>query len=180
LLLDISIASIKLDVSIEFHKGAVVVSLTAEYALRAVAYLACGNGEPRTVHEISEATQVPADYLSKVLQELSKIELVRSQRGLYGGFTLLRDPQRLSVLEVVEAISPLHRVRACPLQRSEHRPGRLCSLHQLLDDAVASVQRTLGGVTISDLVQAQGDRMVLGLSRRREPQRARGRASSRH
>ena len=141
-----------------------MVSLTAEYALRAVAYLALGSGEPRTVQQIAEATKVPADYLSKVLQELSKIGLVRSQRGLYGGFTLLRDPSKLTVLEVAEAVTPLHRVRKCPLGREEHQSGKLCSLHQLLDDAVASVQRILSGVSIADLVHPTDEHAVLGLT----------------
>jgi Rrf2 family protein len=140
-----------------------VVSLTAEYALRAVSYLAVENSKPRTVHQIADATQVPADYLSKVLQELSKCGLVRSQRGLYGGFTLQRDPDELSVLEVIQAVSPLHRIRECPLGRGPHQGSTLCPLHQLLDDAVAHAEQSFGSATISALVDAPGGCGVLGL-----------------
>jgi Rrf2 family nitric oxide-sensitive transcriptional repressor len=135
-----------------------VVSLTAEYALRAVIYLSAANGEPRTVHQVAEATHVPPDYLSKVLQELSKHGLVRSQRGLYGGFTLLRDPAELSVLEVVNAVSPLQRIKQCPLRgvngRPEPEPELLCPLHQLLDDAVADMERKFSDASIGSLLQA--------------------------
>ena len=140
-----------------------MVSLTAEYALRAVSYLAVEHDQPRTVHQIAEATQVPPDYLSKVLQELSKLGLVRSQRGLYGGFTLLREPVDLTVLEVVRAVSPLHRIEDCPLHREGHGPGKLCPLHRLLDEATAHMERSFAGATIADLVRGDGDRRVLGL-----------------
>jgi Rrf2 family protein len=148
-----------------------VVSLTAEYALRAVSYLAVEHDQPRTVHQIAEATQVPPDYLSKVLQELSKLGLVRSQRGLYGGFTLVREPLELTVLEVVRAVSPLHRIEDCPLHRDGHGPGRLCPLHRLLDDATAYIERSFAGATIADLVRADGEPRVLGLHE--APERAR-------
>ena len=153
-----------------------MVSLTAEYALRAVAYLAMEYGEPRTVHQIAEATQVPADYLSKVLQELSKLGLVRSQRGLYGGFSLLRDPAELTVLEVVQGVSPIHRITRCPLQREGHESGHLCPLHQLLDEAVAHLEQSFGDATIATLVDSPSDIGVLGLSAHRQPGAARSRA----
>jgi Rrf2 family protein len=145
-----------------------VVSLTAEYALRAVAYLAMEFGEPRTVHQIAEATQVPADYLSKVLQELSKLGLVRSQRGLYGGFSLLRDPAELTVLEVVKGVSPIHRVTRCPLQREGHEPGHLCPLHQLLDEAVEHLEQSFSDATIASLVDSDNDVSALGLMPHRQ------------
>jgi Rrf2 family protein len=130
-----------------------VVSLTAEYALRAVMYLAAEGAEPRTVHEIADATEVPPDYLSKVLQELSKHGLVRSQRGLYGGFSLVRDPDTLSVLDVVQAVGPLQRIRECPLADRRHASnGGLCPLHELLDEAMAYVERRFGEATIGGLL----------------------------
>ncbi|MDY7108349.1 MAG: Rrf2 family transcriptional regulator [Planctomycetota bacterium] len=151
-----------------------MVSLTAEYALRAVSYLAVEHDQPRTVHQIAEATRVPPDYLSKVLQELSKLGLVRSQRGLYGGFTLVREPPQLTVLEVVQAVSPLHRIEDCPLHRDGHGPGKLCPLHKLLDDATAYIERSFAGATIADLLEADGDIRVLGLPPHTEPVRENG------
>jgi Rrf2 family protein len=58
---------------------------------------------------------VPAGYLSKVLQSLGRAQLVNSQRGLHGGFTLARAPSELTVWEVIQAVDPLQRIRSCPL-----------------------------------------------------------------
>ena len=63
-----------------------MLSQSVEYALRAVVYLAC-EGEPRMTAQVAEATQVPAAYLSKVLQGLSRAGIVRSQRGIGGGMS---------------------------------------------------------------------------------------------
>ena len=64
-----------------------MISQTAEYALRAIVYLA-GQELPQTTQQIAATTRVPAGYLSKVLQALARGGLVHSQRGLHGGFTL--------------------------------------------------------------------------------------------
>jgi hypothetical protein len=62
--------------------AAVIISRTAEYALRAVVHLAAGEDESasQTVGQIAEGTRVPAGYLAKVLQSLSRSGIIVSQR----------------------------------------------------------------------------------------------------
>lgn len=128
-----------------------MISRTVEYALRAIVSLASHPETPRTTRQVAEATQVPASYLSKVLQTLAEAELVTSQRGLGGGFVLARDPAKLSVLDVVTAVDPIQRIRACPLRLSSH-VARLCALHQRLDDALAAVEKAFAATTIAELL----------------------------
>jgi len=128
-----------------------MISQTAEYALRAIVYLADQAGQPRTVMQIAEATQVPAGYLAKVMQGLSRAKLVKSQRGLNGGFTLERDPHALSVLEVVNVVDPIRRYPECPLGIRSH--GRqLCPLHRQLDDAAQTVEDAFGNTMVAELL----------------------------
>jgi Rrf2 family transcriptional regulator, nitric oxide-sensitive transcriptional repressor len=128
-----------------------MISQTAEYALRAIVYLADQAGQPRTVMQIAEATQVPAGYLAKVMQGLSRAKLVKSQRGLNGGFTLGRDPRELSVLEVVNVVDPIRRYPECPLGIASH--GRqLCPLHRRLDDAAQTVEDAFGNTMVAELL----------------------------
>jgi Rrf2 family nitric oxide-sensitive transcriptional repressor len=130
-----------------------MISQTAEYALRATVYLADQSGSARTVAQIAEATQVPAGYLAKVMQGLSRAQVVKSQRGLNGGFSLARDPGTLSVLEVVNAVDPLRRFSECPLGIASH--GRqLCPLHRRLDDAAQMVEDCFRQTMVSDLLAA--------------------------
>lgn len=128
-----------------------MLSQTAEYALRAVVFLGEQYGSPCTTREIAEATQVPNGYLSKVLQALNRGGLVRSQRGLHGGFQLRSSPADVSLLDVLEVVEPLRRVRSCPLGLPEHAE-RLCPLHQRLDDAVAMLERCFRTTSVADLI----------------------------
>lgn len=128
-----------------------MISRTAEYALRAMTYLAADPENARTVREIAAVTKVPEGYLSKVMQGLNRAGLVRSQRGLHGGFTLARDPREVTILEVVNAVDPLPRITSCPLGIPSHGAD-LCPMHRRLDDAVLLVQKAFGDSTLSELL----------------------------
>ena len=128
-----------------------MISQTAEYALRAVACLALELDSSVTTEQLAKITKIPSGYLAKVLQSLGRAELVRSQRGLYGGFVLARPPHRITLLEVINAIDPIRRIRSCPLQLKSHQKG-LCPLHRRLDNAMAVLERTFQDTTIADLL----------------------------
>src|SRR5215471_9775318 len=104
-------------------------SQTVEYALRAVVHLAAEAPEARTTDQIAVATRVPKAYLSKVLQGLSRAGVVHSQRGKGGGMTLVKAPEELTMLEVINAVEPIQRIRTCPLGLESHG-ARLCPLHR--------------------------------------------------
>ena len=128
-----------------------MISKTAEYALRAMTFLAMEPGRARTVRDIAERTRVPEGYLSKVMQNLCRAGLVRSQRGLYGGFTLEHAPAELSILDIVDAVDPLQRIRTCPLGLPSHG-AELCPMHRRLDDATAMVERAFRDSTLAELL----------------------------
>lgn len=130
-------------------------SRTTEYALRAMVALAGRGRESITTAQIAGTARIPAGYLSKVLQTLGRADLVKAQRGLGGGFALARSPQAISVLQVVNAVDPLRRIRECPLGVAGH--GRnLCALHRRMDDALATVERVFAETTLADLLRESG------------------------
>jgi Rrf2 family protein len=117
-----------------------------------------------TTPQIADGTYVPASYLSKVLQALGRSGIVRSQRGLHGGFTLARSPDRLNVLEVINAVDPFKRIRECPLGLEAHGT-RLCPLHRRLDEAMSLVEATFRAHTIQDLLTEPAVSTPLGIAR---------------
>jgi Rrf2 family transcriptional regulator, nitric oxide-sensitive transcriptional repressor len=131
-------------------------SQTVEYALRAVAHLAYEAPHPRTTEQIAEATRVPPAYLSKVLQALSRGGIVKSQRGVGGGMSLVKRPEDLTILEVVNAVEPIQRIKTCPLGLKSHGV-RLCPLHRRMDDALASVEAVFGGTTLAEILAEPTD-----------------------
>lgn len=124
-------------------------SSTTEYALRASVFLASLNGESASSERISEATKVPPGYISKVMRDLVVARLVESQRGPNGGFTLARDPAAITVLDVVNAVTPLQRIESCPLGNPTHL--NLCPLHKRLDEAIASIQDAFRKTTLAEV-----------------------------
>lgn len=128
---------------------------TAEYALRAVVWLARAGDQTESADRRAKHTKVPRRYLHTVLQELVRAELVRSQPGPGGGYALDRTARKITILDVVNAVAPLERIRRCPLELRTHT--RLCPLHKELDDVYAATEKALGRVTIAQLVSSTSE-----------------------
>lgn len=137
-----------------------MISQTVEYALRAVVFLAGQAPEARTTGQIAKATLVPKAYLSKVLQGLARAGVVHAQRGIGGGMTLVKAPSALTILEVVNAVDPIGRIRECPLGLKSHGV-RLCSLHRKLDDALAQFEVAFGSTTLAEILAEPTDSVPL-------------------
>lgn len=127
-------------------------SQTVEYALRAVVHLASSAPAGRTTEEIARATRVPQAYLSKVLQNLVQAGILRSQRGLGGGISLVRQPNELTILEVVNAVDPIRRIKTCPLELASHG-ANLCPLHRRVDNALAMVEKAFAESTLKEILE---------------------------
>jgi Rrf2 family transcriptional regulator, nitric oxide-sensitive transcriptional repressor len=130
-------------------------SQTVEYALRAVVFLADHAPTACTTDQISSATQVPKPYLSKVLQNLGRNNIVRSQRGIGGGVTLVKMPAELTILEVVNAVEPIERIQTCPLGLKSHGT-HLCPLHQRMDEALEMVEKSFKQTTVAEMLAEPG------------------------
>ena len=129
-------------------------SQTVEYALRAVVYLAQHEADGAVGNRtIAEATQVPPSYLSNVLHDLAAAEILVSRRGVGGGFQLRQAADELTILDVLNAVDPLQRITGCPLSLASHCE-QLCPMHARLDEALATMEKTLGGSTIREMMFA--------------------------
>ncbi len=136
-----------------------MLSTTTEYALRIMIALTEVQGEPMTSEEVALRTSVSSDYAVKVLQQMARAKMVIAQRGRRGGFRLACDPTRTTLLDVVNVIEPIERIKTCPLGRTPPR-SRLCSLHSRIDNAIATLQQELGSLTLHD-VTTDDDRRAL-------------------
>lgn len=109
---------------------AVLLPQTAEYALRAMAHLV---SQPRDTgvraSDLSEATGIPLAYLSKILRRLVVAGLLGSKKGHGGGFVLVRAPERVSFLEVLDAVDFDADPSDCAFGWSRCDPNHPCPLH---------------------------------------------------
>lgn len=129
-----------------------MLSQTAEYALRAVLALADRAGHSVVTSELAAVTGAPTRYLAKVLQVLARHGLVRSQRGVHGGFVLAGSSDSITVLQVVRAVEPTRRVDRRPLPLA-NRGLCLGALFRRLDETAAAVEATFARTTIADLLE---------------------------
>ena len=138
-----------------------IISQTAEYALRAIVHLAAGNDDnpSQTVGQIAEGTRVPAGYLAKVLQNLARSGLIVSQRGLGGGFRLAKPASDTSIYEIIQAVDPIQRINTCPLGLEAHGTN-LCPLHKRLDDAMALIEAQFSATTIAELLEKPNPELI--------------------
>jgi Rrf2 family protein len=131
------------------------VTDAAALALHALVLIARNGSGMRSVPEIAETLRASQAHLSKVLQRLARAGLVRSTRGPAGGFELSRPAEKVSLLEVYEAIEgPLGRVD-CLFPSRICTSGR-CILGTLLADVNQEVRTYLSETMISEVTDVYG------------------------
>jgi Rrf2 family protein len=109
--------------------------------------------------KLAEYHGVPAAYLAKHLQAMSRAGLLESVQGPRGGYRLARPPDRISMLDVVEAIDGSESAFVCTEIRRRGpaaRPAREyrvpCAIHVVMNDADAAWRRELEQVSVADLM----------------------------
>jgi Rrf2 family protein len=81
------------------------ITRQADYAVRAVRYLARQGGSQRAATStVAQEMNIPPSFLAKIISQLSIAGLLHTSRGARGGVTLAREPKDISLLDVVEAI----------------------------------------------------------------------------
>lgn len=79
------------------------ITLEADYAVRCLVYLKDHKDRLSSVGDISKTTLVPEAFLSKILQKMIKARMVKSKKGKKGGFRLSKDPETISVYDILAA-----------------------------------------------------------------------------
>lgn len=124
----------------------------AEYGLLAMAYIATRpTGELAYRKEIAEHHNIPREFLAKVLQKLSRRGLIKSFRGIRGGYLLARVPAEISVADVVSAVDGPLALVECARQDGSCPQIEICGFRSVLwglqDDILGMLQR----ITVKDL-----------------------------
>ena len=124
----------------------------ADYALRVMIHLAGQPPQTRASRaELAEAADCPEQFLSKVLQSLTRAGLVVSHRGNTGGFELPAGAPEISVLQVVEAIEGPMRLNVCLSSDQVCERQSWCPSHPVWVDAQRAMTDVLRGATIHSL-----------------------------
>jgi Rrf2 family protein len=132
------------------------VSAKADYALRAVIELAVIGGDLHVKGErISQAQEIPLKFLENILSDLRHAGIVRSQRGVEGGYRLARPADEITVAEVIRAVEgPIANVRGVGPEQVVYA-GSAERLRDVWIAVRANLRAVLEQVTIADLANGE-------------------------
>ena len=105
------------------------ITRQADYATRAILHLARSEKcQPVPTKEIAQEQRIPSSFLAKIISQLSIAGLLRTSRGARGGVTLARRPEKITLLEVIEAIDGPVQLNICVEGESGCTFDGTCSL----------------------------------------------------
>ncbi|HZQ70745.1 MAG TPA: Rrf2 family transcriptional regulator [Terriglobales bacterium] len=134
-------------------------SRSTEYAIRAMAVLAKQpSGKLCGAREIAESAEIPRPFLWKILQNLTRKRLLRSFKGVRGGYELARPAQRISVLQVIDATTPADAMAGCMLGHGNCDSRHPCALHLVWANFSKDLTAKFRKTSLSDLARLSASR----------------------
>ena len=119
-------------------------------------------GQTAMIEEVSQAERIPKSFLAKIFQHLVKAGLVRSVRGAGGGFALARDPDKITVLDIIEAIEGKITLQRCQQEESDCVRIGGCALCNLFGQAQDGMREVLMRTSLKDLIERQDKLQIQG------------------
>jgi Rrf2 family protein len=119
-----------------------MISITTKspYALRALVELArLGGGGPVPIGELARRRDIPVQFLEQLFAVLRRAGVLKSQRGVKGGYSFARDPSEVTVIEIVELLDG-------PVG---------AGAEGLFADAAEAARQVLAGATVADIVERE-------------------------
>lgn len=129
-----------------------MISQTEEYALRAMTCLAFRYPSYTTRDQLFEVTQVPHAYLPKIMLELNRTGLIRSQRGQNGGYALLHEPHQISLLNVIQSVRT-GTAKNSILDATSHS-SEINLLNQNLNQTFSMLENVLNQTTLANIIES--------------------------
>ncbi len=123
------------------------------YGLHGIIFLAeQPDGKVTPLSEVSEAQDVPEKFLAKIFQGLTKAGLVRSYRGVKGGFVMARPADKMTIKEVLEAIQGPYYIAKCLAGEEECEKADGCSIRRLMELTQERILDLFEKHTVADLI----------------------------
>jgi Rrf2 family protein len=124
----------------------------ADYGLRAMLYLSRRmEAGSVLIGDIATAMEIPAQFLHKVMPRLVKAGLLHSRRGARGGYRLAKDPESVTVLDIIEAIDGPILVNRCLVGSADCSRIGKCAIEEVCKRAQKAITRELGEYNLADL-----------------------------
>lgn len=132
------------------------ITQEADYGLRVVLFLSkLGFGEKIEAKSIAEQEHIPIRFLLKILRKLTHADIVKSFRGVNGGYSLKKPPEEISLKDVIETIDGPICVNRCTYDDNFCTANRtsVCEVHKAIVEVQKALSDTLGAKNFRDLIE---------------------------
>lgn len=127
------------------------ISKKSQYGLRAMAYLANNERKFWSIREISEKEGISFNYLEKILSIIEKGGLLKSKKGIQGGYTLAKNPQEITVGEILKTLEGKMSLTEC-LGVESCAKEKICKTKKVWKKIQESIEETINSITLKDLI----------------------------
>lgn len=132
-----------------------LITRASEYAILSLIVLS-KNDSPMDSETLSNRLMIPKSFLAKILQSLAKSGILKSFKGVNGGFALLLEPKDISMLSIMSAVEGraptvfdcAPSLESCPLDKAS-----LCSIWPFLNKLQGKIDSFLGELTLADVLE---------------------------
>lgn len=130
-----------------------LITRDTDYAVRALCYIAGKNGAMVCSNELVKKLKMPRPFLRKILQRLTREDILVSYKGKNGGFSLNRNPDKIYLADLIEIFQGKLTINQCFFRKRlcPNRPG--CSLKNKISAIEDYVVKELGAISIAALVK---------------------------
>ncbi len=130
-----------------------LITRNTDYALRAVCFIAKKKNKIVSVPELVKALKIPRPFLRKLLQVLNKEGILRSHKGLGGGFLLGRPANRILLVDLIKVFQGKLKLNECFLKKMPCPSTGTCILRKKIINIERYVIRELDSITIASLLK---------------------------
>lgn len=128
------------------------LNISTDYAIRALLYLAtCGRQASSS--EISAEMCIPESYLYAVMGKLKRAGLVTATRGVNGGWTLAKDTESISLIDIIAVMEGSLKINKCLHDTSEcsRKAAEICQVHAYYEELQGQLEKCFSDVKLSQL-----------------------------
>ena len=131
------------------------ISKLTDYGTVVMTYLARENGRLHSVSEIASEIRLAAPTVSKILKQLVHERLVVSHRGVKGGYNLARPSEKISMLEIIDALEGRVGLTECGSSPGLCTQESLCSIRTNWQRINGAVREALAGVSLAEMSETR-------------------------
>lgn len=129
-----------------------IIRRKTDYGIRALIHMAKKKaGTKFPAADIASSQGIPEEYLYKIFQKLIKGGLIKATRGPRGGFTLAKDPRKVSIGQVIEILQSPVTVNRCFLEQKKCDQASRCKLKNEWSRIQHDIEKMLDEMTLADL-----------------------------